>query len=70
MVIGNDLEATIKDSDAIALVTRHDEYRELPLEWLKERMRTPVIVDGRNNFRRDECLKAGFAFRGVGIPRK
>ncbi len=70
MKIDSDLEATIKDSDAIALVTRHDEYRELPLEWLKEKMRTLVIVDGRNNFRREECLKAGFAFRGVGIPRK
>jgi UDP-N-acetyl-D-mannosaminuronic acid dehydrogenase len=70
MKIGNDLEATIKGSDAIALVTLHDEYKELPLEWLKEKMRTPVIVDGRNNFKREKCLEAGFAFRGVGIPHK
>jgi UDP-N-acetyl-D-mannosaminuronic acid dehydrogenase len=70
MKIGNDLEATVKGSDAIALVTRHNEYKELPLEWLKGKMRTPVIVDGRNNFKREKCLKAGFAFRGVGIPRK
>ena len=70
MEIVNDLEATVKGSDAIALVTRHDEYKELPLEWLKEKMRTPVIVDGRNNFRREQCLEAGFSFRGVGIPRK
>jgi UDP-N-acetyl-D-mannosaminuronic acid dehydrogenase len=69
MEIGNDLEEIIEGSDAIALVTRHDEYKELPLEWLKEKMRTPVIVDGRNTYEREKCLEAGFAFRGVGIPR-
>ena len=70
MEIGNDLEATVQGSDAIALVTRHDEYKEMSLDWLRGKMRTPVIVDGRNNFRREECLNAGFSFRGVGIPRK
>jgi UDP-N-acetyl-D-mannosaminuronic acid dehydrogenase len=69
MEIGNNLEEIIECSDAIALVTRHDEYKELPLEWLKEKMRTPVIVDGRNTYEREKCLEAGFAFRGVGIPR-
>jgi len=70
MKIGNDLEATVKGSDAIVLVTRHDEYKKMSLDWLRGKMRTPVIVDGRNNFRREDCLKAGFTFRGVGIPRK
>jgi len=70
MEIGNDLEATVLGSDAIVLVTRHDEYKEMSLDWLRGKMRTPVIVDGRNNFRREECLEAGFTFRGVGIPRK
>ncbi len=41
MEIENELEATVRGSDVIALVTRHDEYRELSLEWLKEKMRTP-----------------------------
>lgn len=70
MEIGNDLEATVQGSDAIVLVTRHDEYKEMSLDWLRDKMRTPVIVDGRNNFRREDCLNAGFTFRGVGIPRK
>jgi len=70
MEVRNDLEATVQGSDAIVLVTRHDEYKEMSLDWLRGKMRTPVIVDGRNNFRREDCLKAGFTFRGVGIPRK
>jgi UDP-N-acetyl-D-mannosaminuronic acid dehydrogenase len=68
--IGNDLEAAVKGSDAIALVTRHEEYRELSLDWLEEKMRTLVLIDGRNMFKREQFLEKGFAFRGVGIPRK
>jgi UDP-N-acetyl-D-mannosaminuronic acid dehydrogenase len=69
MEILNGLEAAIEGSDAIALVTRHDEYKEMSLDWLREMVRTPVIVDGRNTFLKEECLEAGFSFRGVGIPR-
>ena len=68
--ISNDLEATINGSDAIVLVTRHEEYKELSPTLLRAKMRTPVIVDGRNNFNRKTYLEAGFAFLGVGIPRE
>jgi len=70
MEIVNDLEAAVKGSDAIALVTRHDEYKKLPLEWWKEKMRTLCMVDGRYTFEREKWFEAGFSFRGVGIPRK
>jgi hypothetical protein len=33
-------------------------------------MRIPVIVDGRNVFDLEKCLRLGFSFRGVGLPRK
>jgi UDP-N-acetyl-D-mannosaminuronic acid dehydrogenase len=66
----NDIEAAVEGRDCVILVTRHGEYRGLSLDWLKERMRTPVIVDGRNTFDRDACVQASFSFRGVGIPRQ
>jgi UDP-N-acetyl-D-mannosaminuronic acid dehydrogenase len=65
-----DIEAAVEGRDCVILATHHREYRGLSLDWLKERMRTPVIVDGRNTFDRDACVQAGFSFRGVGIPRK
>jgi hypothetical protein len=37
---------------------------------LKKQMSTPIIVDGRNVFNQEECLKLGFGFRGVGLPKK
>ncbi|MGD2201435.1 MAG: nucleotide sugar dehydrogenase [Candidatus Bathyarchaeota archaeon] len=68
--ITNDLEVALKGCDGIALVTRHREYIKLSPAPLKKEMRTPIIVDGRNAFNRDDFLKAGFSFRGVGVPRK
>jgi UDP-N-acetyl-D-mannosaminuronic acid dehydrogenase len=68
MDITNDLEKSLHNSDCLAIVTRHDEYKKLSLDWLKEVMRTSTIVDGRNTFDKEECIKVGFIFRGVGIP--
>ncbi len=70
MKITGDLEDAVRGSDCITIVTRHQEYLTLRLEWLKKTMRTPVIVDGRNTLDQETCLRAGFTFRGVGLPHK
>ncbi|MFX1485436.1 MAG: nucleotide sugar dehydrogenase [Promethearchaeota archaeon] len=61
-----DTEKALKDSDCLVLVTAHDEYKGLNLDDLKRMMRTPVIVDGRNVFDKEECISKGFIYRGVG----
>jgi UDP-N-acetyl-D-mannosaminuronic acid dehydrogenase len=63
----SDLEATVKDKDCIALVTKHREYLGMDLNWLRDIMRTPIIVDGRNVFKPEEAREAGFTLRGVGL---
>ncbi len=70
MCITNNLKKAIEGSDCLIVVTRHKEYQVLKPSALKAKMRTPVIVDGRNVFSQDECLLKGFAFRGVGLPIK
>jgi UDP-N-acetyl-D-mannosaminuronic acid dehydrogenase len=65
----SDLDEALRGRDCLVLVTRHNQYLDLPLDRVGRLLRTPVIVDGRNVFNRDECGKAGFAFRGVGIPK-
>jgi UDP-N-acetyl-D-mannosaminuronic acid dehydrogenase len=67
IVLSNQLESALKGKDCAAIVTRHKEYFDISLDWLKRIMATPVIVDGRNVFNQDDCLRAGFTFRGVGI---
>ena len=67
--ITTDLENAIKDKDAVILVTKHREYYNLTLDKLKQTLRTPIIIDGRNVWDRHQALEKGFTFRGVGLPR-
>lgn len=53
-------------SDALAIVTDWDEFRELDLRKIKELLNQPVIIDGRNMFSPDEMEQLGFMYQGVG----
>jgi UDPglucose 6-dehydrogenase len=48
------------------LSTKHKEYLKLDLSKVREKMNTPVLVDGRNTFTLEAASKAGFTYRGVG----
>ncbi len=61
-----DIMEAAKDSDCLALVTKHQQYYSLDLKAIKEVMRTPCIVDGRNVFDEDQVTKLGFEYRCVG----
>ena len=52
--------------DAVMLVTEWDEFRELDLEKIKNVMRQPVFLDGRNVFDPEEMKKMGFIYTGIG----
>lgn len=67
--VTNDLTKALTDANCLALVTAHKEYHELDLDWLKETMKTPIIVDGRYVFNPKECREKGFTYRGVGIGK-
>jgi UDP-N-acetyl-D-mannosaminuronic acid dehydrogenase len=60
------LEMALKDADAAVLVTKHKQYFELDPAWLKETMRTPVLIDGRNVFEAERMQTAGLVYRAVG----
>jgi UDPglucose 6-dehydrogenase len=53
--------------DAAVLVTEWPEFLEL--DWtgeIKERMRVPLVVDGRNFLDRAALVAAGFTYEGIG----
>lgn len=65
--ITNDLNAAISKTDAIILVTKHDEYFNIDLGKIKSLMNPkPIIIDGRNVFVREQVENAGFVYQGVG----
>jgi UDP-N-acetyl-D-mannosaminuronic acid dehydrogenase len=62
----HDIKEAAKDSDCLAIVTKHSDYYSLDFKKLKEIMRTPVIVDGRNVINQDVIMKEGFEYRCIG----
>jgi UDP-N-acetyl-D-mannosaminuronic acid dehydrogenase len=70
VVLTNNLRDALKDKNCIVLVTSHKEYSGIELDELKELLSTPVIVDGRGVFDPEECEKAGYSFRGIGIGKR
>jgi len=59
------LEAT-EGADALLLVTEWVEYWSPDYVRLQAKMRTPLIIDGRNVFDRDMLMQYGFEYIGVG----
>ena len=55
-------------ADAAVVVTEWPELRELDWAAAAERMRSTVIVDGRNLLDPDEMRSLGFTYEGIGRP--
>ena len=56
----------IKGSDAVAILTEWDEFRELDLAKVKSLLKKPVIFDGRNIYNPRKMRELGFKYVGVG----
>jgi len=61
-----DLALALKEADAAVIVTRHRLYFEMDLGWLREMMRTPILIDGRNVFEGAALRAAGFVYKAIG----
>lgn len=53
-------------ADAIIVVTPWNEFMQLDMLRIKESMRSPVLIDGRNLYDPVEMRRLGFEYRGVG----
>jgi UDPglucose 6-dehydrogenase len=55
-------------ADAVVLVTEWEEFAWVDWNRIKELMRVPFVVDGRNFLDGTRLEALGFVYRGVGIP--
>lgn len=55
-------------ADCLVLVTEWNAFRSLDFERLKTLLNTPLLVDLRNVYRRDEAEAQGFAYYSIGRP--
>jgi UDPglucose 6-dehydrogenase len=57
---------TLKQTDALAVITEWNEFRMPDFDRMMRLMRTPVIFDGRNIYNQEELKKIGFTYFGIG----
>jgi UDP-N-acetyl-D-mannosaminuronic acid dehydrogenase len=69
LMITKDYNKAFENADAIVFMTKHKDYQKLDLNEVKKKIRTPLIVDGRNVCDKSECEKAGFIYKAIGKPR-
>jgi UDPglucose 6-dehydrogenase len=72
LLVGAELYDTVleavEDADAAVVVTEWPELRDLASPEVRQAMRTPLIVDGRNLLDPAAVRAAGFAYDSVGRP--
>ena len=56
----------VRDADAAVIVTEWPALRELASEEMRDAMRNPLIVDGRNLLDPKAMEQLGFAYEGIG----
>ncbi len=56
----------VDGADALLLVTEWNEFRNLELDDLRERLKEPVIFDGRNIYEPERLRSEGFTYYGIG----
>jgi UDPglucose 6-dehydrogenase len=66
VVVAPSLLEAVRDADAAVIVTEWAELRELASPEVRDAMRTPLIVDGRNLLDAEAARAAGFDYEGVG----
>ena len=56
----------VRGADVVAVLTEWVDFKSLDLARLKTEMKTPRIVDLRNLLDKDEAVKQGFSYVGIG----
>ncbi|HQB75175.1 MAG TPA: UDP-glucose/GDP-mannose dehydrogenase family protein [Bacteroidales bacterium] len=62
----NSIEETIRDSEALLLVTEWAQFRTLSPNTLTQLMKHPLLLDGRNIYDPEEMKNGGVIYFGIG----
>ena len=60
--------AAAADADALLLLTDWADFGRLDLDLLKEQLRFPIVIDGRNLYTPSHMLDNGFTYISMGRP--
>ena len=54
-------------ADVLAILTEWNQFRNPDFEYIKFKMKEPVIFDGRNLYDPENMRAAGFVYSGIGL---
>jgi len=54
------------DAEALILMTEWKAFRSPDFSWLKDNLRSPLLIDGRNLFDPQQMTDLGFIYEGIG----
>ena len=57
-----------KNADALVILTEWDQFRALDLEYIRQNLKIPVLIDLRNIYSLEEMKRLGFRYYSVGRP--
>jgi UDPglucose 6-dehydrogenase len=60
--------AVAEGADALILLTQWSEFRRLDFARVRDSMRQPVLIDGRNLYNPRELIQLGFRYHAIGRP--
>jgi UDPglucose 6-dehydrogenase len=63
---GETMQSVLKNADALVIVTEWKAFRSPDFELLKQKLKDPIIFDGRNLYEPEDMLSTGFEYYGVG----
>lgn len=66
--IVEDMYGCLDGADALVVSTDWDEFKHPDFGRIAERLREPVLFDGRNLYRREQMRELGFDYYSVGRP--
>ena len=66
LTLFEDEYSAMKGADALVIITEWNQYRNLDFNRVKNLLKSPVIFDLRNIYKRNDIEKKGFTYYGVG----
>jgi len=59
----------LNGADAMLLITEWKEFRSPDFDEMKQRLKNPIIFDGRNQYKIEKMKDRGFEYYQIGVPK-
>ena len=66
IIFCNDLYEAARESDALFIATDWDEFKKADLAKIKDLLKKPIVIDGKNLYNPAEMKKIGFTYISIG----